>query len=82
MASVRMSDSLRSKIKDNFIKQIRTAYSNSSELQPFVQTLINTSISDEELKLIKRDLELSKDIWEYKNPGKDYSKLRDRKSVV
>ena len=49
MASVRMSDSLRSKIKDNFIKQIRTAYSNSSELQPFVQTLINTSISDEEL---------------------------------
>jgi hypothetical protein len=75
MASVRMSDSLRSKIKDNFIKQIRTAYSNSSELQPFVQTLINTSISDEELKLIKRDLELSKDIWEYKNPGKDYSKL-------
>ena len=71
MASVRMSDSLRSKIKDNFIKQIRTAYSNSSELQPFVQTLINTSISDEELKLIKREiLSYLKTYWNIKTQAK------------
>ena len=75
MASVRMSDSLRSEIKRNFKKQVRTAYSNSSELQPFVQKLINASISDKELDLIKRDLELSKDVWEYKNPGENYSEL-------
>ena len=47
MASVRMSESLRNKIQRNFEEQIRTAYSNSSELQPFVQNLINSSISDD-----------------------------------
>tara|TARA_R110002020_G_scaffold45642_2_gene130418 strand:- start:863 stop:1699 length:837 start_codon:yes stop_codon:yes gene_type:complete len=74
MASVRMSDSLRSKIKKNFEKQIRTAYSNSSELQPFVQNLINSSLSDIELELIERDVQLAKDVWEYKNPNGVYEK--------
>jgi len=72
MPSVRMSESLRDKIQKKFEEQIRTAYSNSSELQPFVQDLINSSISDAELELIERDTQLSKDVWEHRNPGKVY----------
>ena len=72
MPSVRMSESLRDKIQKKFEEQIRTAYSDSSELQPFVQNLINSSISDIELELIERDTQLSKDVWEHRNPGEVY----------
>ena len=82
MASVRMSDSLRDKIQKKFEEQIRTAYSNSSELQPFVQDLINSSISDEELKLIERDAQLAKDVWEHKNPGEVYEERSKYHSSV
>jgi len=79
MASVRMSESLRDKIQKKFEEQIRTAYSNSSELQPFVQDLINCSISDEELKLIERDVKLAKDVWEYQNPGEVWEERSNKK---
>ena len=78
MASVRMSESLRDKIQKKFEEQIRTAYSNSSELQPFVQDLINCSISDEELKLIERDVKLAKDVWEHQNPGEVYEERSNK----
>ena len=78
MPSVRMSDSLRNKIQSKFEEQIRTAYSNSSELQPFVQNLINSSISDIELELIERDVQLAKDVWEHQNPGEIYEERTAR----
>jgi len=78
MPSVRMSESLRDKIQKKFEEQIRTAYSNSSELQPFVQNLINSSISDIELQLIERDTQLSKDVWEHRNPGEIYEERSNK----
>ena len=41
-------------------------------MQPFVQNLINSSISDIELELIERDVQLAKDVWEHRNPGEIY----------
>ena len=68
MASIRMSDSLRRNILNNFKKQIKAVYSDNTGLDEHVQGIVAKMHSPEAIDLIDRSIQLDKDYAIYQDP--------------